>query len=137
MIYKNHSTHYICHKKMINKSTNKTFKIISSLLAFFLWGSWAYLINQNIISAFAQGTASFIITLFLIYFTTWLYQILPKTFLQPILPTLITISCTSSILFVIHFLVGTEEIFYTIFPPITVASIFCLYVTFKLQKTNF
>ena len=121
---------------MIKADIDNSFKYSSSFIAFFIWGSWAYFINHNIISALAQGTASFVITLILIRSVTWLFYSLPKNFFRTILPALITISCTGSALVLIHFLVGTQRVFFTILPPITVAAIFCFYVTLKLQRIN-
>ena len=52
------------------------------------------------------------------------------------LPTLITIMLTSSALIVVHTIAETPNILYTILPPITVAFIFCIFVTIKLIKNH-
>lgn len=115
---------------------NSSFKILSAFLAFCLWGSWAYFINHNIKSALVQGAASFVITLILIKFVTYLFNILPQSRVKFFLPTFITISLTSSFLIVIHSLAKTQNILFTILPPIIVASIFCFVVTIKLEKNT-
>lgn len=121
---------------MSNHKTEYLFNILSAFFAFLLWGSWAYFINQNIKSALVQGVASFIITIFLIKCVTKIFNSLTLYSARFLLPTAITILITTSSLTVIHFLFDTKNIFYTISPPVTVATIFCFLVTAKLEKIN-
>lgn len=121
---------------MNNHKTKYLFNILSAFFAFLLWGSWAYFINQNIKSALIQGVASFIITIFLIKCVTKIFNFLTLSSARFFLPTSITILITTSSLTIIHFLFDTQNIFYTIFPPVIVATIFCFFVTAKLEKIN-
>ncbi len=123
-------------KQMGNNKTKYLFNILSAFFAFLLWGSWAYFINQNIKSALVQGLASFIITIFLIKCVTKIFNFLVLSKARFFLPTAATILITTSSLTAIHFLVGTKNIFYTIAPPVSVATIFCFFVTAKLEKIN-
>ena len=120
-------------------NTNK-FNFISASIAFVLWGSWAYYINNSgnsgIISGIAQGLASFVITICMIHIVTWFFNYLPKTSVTLILPSVLTICITGSALFIVHFLVGTPRILHTIWLPLTIAFIFCLFVTIKLKKLS-
>jgi TRAP-type C4-dicarboxylate transport system permease small subunit len=65
---------------MNNKNkTSHFYNLFSAFFAFFLWGSWAYFVNSGnehsgIFSGLAQGTASFVITLFLVHAVTRLYH---------------------------------------------------------------
>jgi len=119
---------------------SKKFNISSAFIAFLIWGSWAFYVNNNsnysgVISGIAQGVASFVITIFMTYSVTWFFNLLPKTGILLMIPSLLTICITGSGLFVIHSLIQTPRIFYTIAPAITVAFIFCLFVTLKLRKS--
>ena len=119
---------------------SQKFNFLSAILAFFIWGSWACYVNNNssyhgLVSGITQGAASFAITLFIAHAVTRFFNLLPKTAIVFILPSVLTICITGSALFVIHSLIQTPRIFYTIAPAITVAFIFCLFVTLKLRKS--
>jgi hypothetical protein len=124
-------------KSMSNKNVNDSFKKFSAFLAFIIWGSWAYFVNHDVISAFSQGTASFIITLILIYIVTFIFNLLPENkLIKIIFPAIIAVSITGTFLVIVHLVVDTKEIFYTIFPPISVAFIFCIITALKLSKIH-
>jgi len=120
--------------------TTKLFNLGSALFAFCLWGGWAYYINSKhgintgLISGFAQGAASFIITLGMVYAVTWLYVRIPASPIRLLLPALITVSVTSTGLYTVHSLVGTPNIATTIAPALSVAFMFCVYTSYKLSK---
>ena len=122
--------------------TSPLFNFLSALLAFLLWGGWAFYVNGQTsvtvgsTAAITQGTASAVITLFMVRAVTWLYKILPKTFFQMILPGFLTVCFTGSCLTGIHYLAGTPEIFYTVSPALTVAFLFNVFTTFKLIKLD-
>ena len=133
-------------KNQVNNKTTRTGKIYnlaSAFLAFILWGAWAYYINggyglkTRIVSGIAQGTASFMITLFMIHTVTWLFYHLSNAYLQLILPAMLTVIFTGSCLAFIHYFVGTPNIVYTITPALSVAFIFCLFTTFKLKRVKY
>jgi hypothetical protein len=113
---------------------------MSAFLAFFLWGGWAFYVNgrsdmaNGLISGLTQGTANFIITLVMVHLVTWFFEHLPGNFIQIPLSALLTVSVTGSCLLAIHLLVNTGEIFYTIFPALSVAFAFCWYTAYKLRK---
>lgn len=125
----------------IKKSSNY-YKFVSASMAFLLWGGWAFYINyegienSGFISGITQGTASFLITLFMIYIVTYLYHYFKKPILKIGLSAILTISLTGTCLVIIHGLISTPNILYTVFPPLCVAFIFCLFTTFKLNKIN-
>jgi len=122
--------------------TSRLFTILSALLAFLLWGGWAYYVNASadvsngLISGLTQGTASFTITLLMVHLVTWFFKYLPSNFLQLPLAAFFTVSITGSCLVGIHLLVGTPKIFYTIAPALSVAFAFCWYTAYKLRKSN-
>jgi hypothetical protein len=112
------------------------------LLAFLLWGGWAYYVNgstdvtKGLISGLTQGTASFIITLVMVHLVTWFFNHLPGNFLQLPLAAVFTVSITGTCLVGIHLFVDTPKIFYTIAPALSVAFAFCWYTAYKLRKTS-
>ena len=122
--------------------TSQHFRYISGLLAFMLWGGWAYFVNNThsnytgVISGLAQGTASFVITLFMVHFVTYLYPKFKHPVSKLLLPAITTVSFTCFCLVLIHTLAGTPNILYTISPALTVAFLFCVYTSFKLHKIN-
>ena len=120
--------------------TSKNFNLLSAFIAFLMWGSWAFYVNNNanyngLTPGVAQGVASFIITIFMTYSVTWFFNLLPKIKIFLVIPSLLTICITGSGLFIIHSLIQTPRIFYTISPALTIAFIFCLFVTLKLRKS--
>ena len=116
--------------------TAKNYNYISAFLAFLLWSAWAFFINVEsdnvIISALSQGVASFIITLIMIKLLVYFYKLFPKGGWYFILPSLATVGITSSFVVLIHFMVHTENIFYTVLPTVFVALLFALYTTKKI-----
>ncbi len=114
--------------------TSPLFNLLSAIIALLLWGGWAYYINHSIISGFAQGTASFVITLVMVRSVTWWYHHLPVGYGRLLLPSMLTVGMTGTALACIHAYVGSAHIIKTIAPALTVAFLFCIYTTFKLRK---
>ncbi len=117
--------------------TSLFYNLGSALFAFLLWGGWAYYINKNIISSLTQGTASFVITLFLVRAISTLYGSLSNktdnTLLPIILPAVITVSFTTTFLYIAHIIAGTAHIIKTIAPALLVAFLFCLFTAYKIK----
>jgi len=115
----------------------KSYNYLSAILAFILWGAWAYLINidsnNNFISAFSQGVSSFIITLIMIKIIEYFYNLFPKNRLFFLLPSIITVSITSSFVVGIHLIVNTQNILFTVLPTVLIAFLFALYTTKKIS----
>lgn len=126
-------------------NTGRLFTALSALAAFLLWGGWAYFVNApetsltaaatRLTSALTQGTASFLITLFMVRAVSALFNRLPANAFRLLLPAVITVSLTGSGLAIIHALIGTAKILYTIAPALSVAFLFCLLTAYKLSKT--
>ena len=122
--------------------TSIGYRAVSAAVAFSIWGAWAFFINGKagdtgrLISAAAQGSASFIITLIMVSAVTRIFNLLPISRARAVLPSIITVVCTGSCLTLMHFIVGTEEIARTISPALTVATLFCLHTTAKLEKAE-
>lgn len=121
-------------------STSGLYRWVSALFAFLIWGGWAYYANgeaaenQRVTSALVQGTASLLITLFMVHAVTWLYGRIEVPYVRLALPAVLTVSFTGSGLSTIHYFVGTPNIFYTVAPALSVAFAFCLFTTYKLGK---
>lgn len=122
--------------------TSGAYKFGSALSAFILWGGWAWYINgannewHTFVTALAQGLSSFFITLALVAVVTRLYHIFEHPLARLWLPALVTVALSVSLLLLVHLWVGTGELLFTIFPPSTVAFLFCLFTTFKIHKTE-
>lgn len=118
----------------------RSYNYQSALLAFILWGAWAYYINiqsdNNIISALSQGMASFVVTLIMIKIIKYFYRLLPEGKLFFILPSVITVSITSSVIVGVHLIVNTENIFYTVLPTVIVAFLFALFTTQRISMNT-
>lgn len=125
-----------------NAKTTGLFNIGSAFFALCLWGGWAYYINHSqgsstgITSAVAQGMASFIITLVMVYAVTWLYGRMKVPSARLFLPAIITVSFTGTCLYLIHSIVGTPNIAFTIAPALSVAFIFCVFTSYKLNQLS-
>lgn len=118
--------------------TTKQYNILSASLAFFIWGGWSFYINDasmffRVTSGLAQGVSSFIITLIMVKIVTWFYYRIYFKQLRFILPAIITVFCTGSVLIAIHYIIGTPYILKTVSPALSVAFIFCLYTSYKLK----
>ena len=121
--------------------TSLRFNLISAVLAFTLWGGWAYYVNSETTveggrisplgSGLTQGTGSFIITLIMVRAVAWLYHHLPAHPTRLVLPGLITVTVTGGCLATVHALVGTPNIVKTIAPALTVACVFNIYTSVR------
>jgi ABC-type antimicrobial peptide transport system permease subunit len=122
--------------------TTKQFRFLSASLAFILWGGWAFFINQKetvqvgVTSGVTQGTASFLITLFLVHAVTRLYHQFNHPIAKLLFPAIVTVSFTGTGLLLIHSIAQTPRILVTILPAISVAFTFCLFTAYKLHKTS-
>ncbi len=105
-----------------------------------LWGGWAYYVNQKsgtdvgFRSAITQGTASFIITLIMVWIVSWWFSRIRQPALRVLLPGVFTVGLTGTCLFIVHKIVGTPAVLQTITPALSVAFLFCLYTSIKLNR---
>ncbi len=128
------------HDNKKTARTGKAFNAVSAFLAFILWGGWAYFVNGSqsfrtgVVSGLAQGTASGLITLFMIRAVACCFNRLTVSLFQSILPAVLTVSFTGSCLLCLHYIIGTPHIVVTIAPALSVAFVFCLFTTLKLKQ---
>lgn len=120
--------------------TSWVFNLLSAVLAFVVWGSWAFYVNSfgstysGVISALTQGTVSFLITLSMVRAVTFLFHWFQNPVTKIMLPAIVVVSFTSLCLVNVHTMMGTPRVFYTILPGVTVAFFFCLLTSLKLHK---
>lgn len=88
----------------------------------------------GLISGFTQGTASMLMTFVMIKAVATIYSRLTHRFLQQVVPTTVTVGSAACLLVLVHSLVGTPNIFWTILPGLSGAVPFCLYTSYKLQS---
>ncbi len=121
------------------KSTSSLFNLVSALLAFVMWGAWAYYVNQpngasvGVKSGLIQGAASAVITLIMVRIVTRVYQRLPLIPGLLIVPALLTVALTGSCIVTLHWFAQTPDIIRTVVPPLSVAFLFCVFTTYKLH----
>ena len=119
--------------------TSKKYNFLSASLAFLIWGSWAFFINDDgvshsgVVSAITQGSYSFIITLLMTHFITFQFNRISNGIYQIIVPPVITVSISGTILIYIHKMAGTPSILFTVSPALTVALLFSFYTVYKLH----
>ncbi len=120
--------------------TSGRYTWLSAILAFFLWGGWAFYINRGhgpwtkLFSGIIQGTGSFITTFIMVGAITWLFHCFHKSWQRLILPPMLTVGCIGSCLACVHYLIGTPRVFLTILPALSVAFCFCLVTAIKLYN---
>lgn len=122
--------------------TSRLFNLISAVLAFLLWGSWAYVtnsgesMNRGIVAALTQGTASFVMTLFMVQAVTYLFHRFDRPLAKVVVPALIVNCCTTFCLVNVHTLMGTPRILATILPALMVAFSFCMFTAWRLLRIH-
>ena len=127
-------------KNISPAKTSRLYNWGAALLAFGLWGGWAFYVNRpsglatGFTSGVAQGTVSMLMTFVMIQAVTGIFRRLTSRYLQLTLPTLITVGSAAGLLVLVHSLVGTPNIFWTILPGLSGAVPFCLYTSYKLQS---
>ncbi|MFN3579110.1 MAG: hypothetical protein ACK4VV_01385 [Pseudomonas sp.] len=127
---------------MPSKDADNAMRWLPALLAFALWGGWALYANlgastsQAIIAGILQGTASAVITLCMALAINRLFPLFRQPLIALLLPPCIIVSITSSLLFILHSLGQTPQLWLTILPPSAVAFAFCLFLTARLTLQN-
>lgn len=122
----------------LKRLNNEKEKYISAIFAFILWGTWSYFINikdeNRFISSFFQGIASFFITIFMVR----LIIVFNRLFINSsfYIVAILTVIITSSIVFIGHLLINTQNIFYTIAPTVVVSLLFSVFMAKKVSKIS-
>ena len=122
--------------------TTRNYNVISAILAFVLWGGWTFYINtkmdslqHGIISGLTQGVCSFVITLFMTFLIDKQFNYFTNDLAKLCLPPVCTVLLTGSFLILVHHLIGTPSIVYTLAPVLTVAFLFAIFTNLKLYRT--
>lgn len=121
--------------------TSQRYNLISACFAFLLWGAWTFYINtqqgslkHGIISGLIQGLCSFIITLLMTFIIEKQFNYFNRLSLKLLLPPVLTVLLTGSFLILVHHLIATPSIVYTLTPVLTVAFLFAVFTNFKLYQ---
>ncbi|MFC4259845.1 hypothetical protein ACFOZ5_12465 [Marinobacter lacisalsi] len=118
----------------------KSGKLLAAGLAFALWGGWALLANWQagvrpaLMAGLLQGAMSFLVTLLMASAVIWQVRRLRRPAGKILVPTLLTVSVTGSLLYLLHTLSGTPGVWRTIVPPTTVAFFYCLLLSVESQR---
>lgn len=126
--------------------TSRKFNLISAALSLMLWGTWGWYANSQpqpdangssaIVSGLTQGIGSSFVTLIMVRSVAWLYHRLSQNPLAMILPAIITVTSAGTCMTLAHMAVGTQNIFGTLAPPLTVATLFNVFTTFKISRLS-
>lgn len=123
----------------VQAKTSRCYDWGAALLAFVVWGGWAFYVNQpagpavGLASGVAQGTVSTFMTFVMIKAVTFIFRRLRSRLLQLTLPTTLTVGAAAGFLILVHSQVGTPNIFWTIFPSLSMAVPFCAYTSYRLM----
>lgn len=125
-------------KALLNKSN-----IISVPGAGLIWGTWAYFSNIHghtaevaLKAAITQGVYSSVMTLYMVFSVYFFWTKTKHTRLAKVWPTILTVGHTACLLILAHTLNHTPNILRTVLPPITVTTLFCLFLTAQYSKAE-
>lgn len=127
---------------MINLWKRSAFfrSLLMAILAFLIWGSWAYWANVSQdaakapFSALGQGLLSFMFTLVGSLMIEWLFQFLPTVIWPPYTAALM-VSFTMVLLSIaMHWWIGTPSILLTVLPNALVSLLYCLTYSMGLER---
>jgi hypothetical protein len=116
-------------------NTSKRYNLTSSFLAAFIWGFWAFYVNQNLKSGAVQMLSSFTITFLMIKTIVFLFNLFEKKGQKIIFPPLIIGFSVFFVLYFIHYFAQSSDIIKTIIPPVFIGTTFCLFTTLKLARS--
>lgn len=119
--------------------TGKRFDYASAAGAFLIWGGWAWYVNgpgsaAGLASALAQAVFSGAMTLALVRMITGLRGLFSTGRARFLLPPLISVTASTTLLVFIHWVVSTPRLLATIAPSVSVALIFSFVTSFKLHR---
>lgn len=115
------------------------YNLFSAFSAFIVWGGWSYYINyqadpsMGLISGLAQGSSSFLVTFITVVAIAKIYYSLTSKFSKILLPAVIIVAILTIFMTIIHILVGTPQILYTITPSLSMTFVFCIATAYKLS----
>lgn len=121
------------------EKSNRAYNLGAAIFAFLLWGGWSFYINtqhgslkNGLISGLGQGVFSFVMTLFIVYLIEKQFHYFNHDYAKMLLPLILTVCISASLLVLMHFILGTPSILYTLFPVIIIAFLFALITNTKL-----
>lgn len=125
-------------------SGSSTRALVSAVLGFITYGTWAYFVNVNHggpavgwRSGIVQGGYSFLLTLSSAYLMEFVYGRLQGTAIR-MLAWILTLLLTMAVLFVtafsINWAAGTPRILMTILPGFIIGSVYSLFYLLNLRR---
>lgn len=115
-------------------------RLLAAALAFALWGGWALLANWSsdpqhaLIAGLLQGTASALMTLVMAIAAKALFYRLPAGAPRLLLPAVLIVSASFTLLYLVHSWHQTHALWQTIVPPTSLAFIYCLFLCLRQQR---
>lgn len=115
-------------------------RYIAALMAFLLWGGWAVFVNSKggwdkaLVAGVVQGSASAILTLIMATAVVWQAQMLANPLFKALLPPVVTVAMTGTLLYAAHAICGTAHPSRTMLLPMTVAFFYCLSLTVPVAR---
>ncbi len=115
-------------------------RLLAAALAFALWGGWALLANWSsdphhaLIAGLLQGSASALMTLVMAIAAKALFYRLPAGAPRLLLPAVLIVSASFTLLYLVHSWHQTHALWQTILPPTALAFTYCLFLCLRLQR---
>lgn len=120
-----------------------SFRIIFiGLIAFFLYGSWAFYINSDfghavaLRSGIAQGMLSFSVTTMMSYAMEFFYNRIAWRWCRFVITAYFPLICVLYFMAFVHFLIGTPNIIETITPSMVIGTLYCTSYTIGLSRLS-
>lgn len=115
-------------------------RLVAVVFAFLIWGGWALVANWHsdpthaLMAGLLQGTFSGILTLLMAMAVTTLFRRLPDNPLRMLLPALLIVSVSFTLLYLLHSWHQTPALWQTIIPPSSMAFAYCLFLSVRLHR---
>ncbi len=130
----------------MSNRTAATFRsVLAGIAGFVVYGGWAYFVNQpygtdmGLMAGFTQGSYSFVLTLSTTFLMEHLLLLLAEVPAKRVLTVCATSVITLGTAWLIHFFVGTPEVWLTILPGFAIGTIYTISYVMAitgLQKTD-
>jgi len=108
---------------------------ISGIGAFVIYALWAYYSNEGsaVRSAFMQGSMSFFMTIFLAIMLEFIYK-KASAAISAIIFALLLIWSIMTLQAIVHYVIGTDNIFMTILPGLLLGTVYVIVYLVDLDR---
>ena len=109
--------------------------LINGIGAFVIYAVWAYFANDGsaVRSAFMQGSMSFLMTIFLAIMLEFIYKKATSA-ISAIIFALLLIWSIMALQAIVHYFIGTDNIFMTILPGLVLGTVYVVVYLLDLNR---